>query len=367
MIKVPKRSNVKSLKSRSVKMATLLLILGCFFLQSCDMFEVEPVEIPLSSKGTTSVTTAVSTAVTTTSETTPAETTRVKEAFPTCGKVKLSNQFDWLNVRSGPSTSYPMVGKLKPDTVITLTGEESNFYIMDFLGKSAYVSKDYVVLDPSHDPYSMELYAHVKSELVKSTDEQKKEVELLDTLVDIRTVDPTIQTKIIFATDQNFTGKVLYPLDLCMIQKDTAEKLKVAQEMFQKDGYSILIYDAYRPYSVSVSLYEIVKNPTYIADPVNNPSRHNRGAAIDMSLVDSTGKEVEMPSPMHTFDQTSGRSYSGMSEEARRNMNYMTDIMVQCGFVKYEYEWWHFNDENCFDYPVTDHYYSDFLFSNSIN
>ena len=73
-----------------------------------------------------------------------------------------------------------------------------------------------------------------------STDEQKKEVELLDTLVDIRTVDPTIQTNIIFATDQNFTGKVQYPLNICIIQKDTAEKLKVAQELFQKDGYSIL-------------------------------------------------------------------------------------------------------------------------------
>jgi D-alanyl-D-alanine dipeptidase len=53
-----------------------------------------------------------------------------------------------------------------------------------------------------------------------------------------------------------------------------------------------------------------------------------------------------------------------MSQEARRNMDYMTEIMLQCGFVKYEYEWWHFNDEDCFDYPVTDHVYTEFLFNN---
>ncbi|HBN82422.1 MAG TPA: hypothetical protein DDZ89_01115 [Clostridiales bacterium] len=364
MIKILKRSRIKSLKSTIIHIFTVFLILcGFLLLNSCGAFEEEQVNNPkVTIETTTSITNFVTTA-----ETTPVETRPEKVTFPICGKVKLSNQFDWLNIRSGPGTSYPMMGKLAPDTVITLTGEQSNFYVLDFLGSQSYVSKDYIVIDRSHEPFSTELYAHVTSELVMSTDEQKKEVELLDTLVDIRTVDPTIQTNIIFATDQNFTGKVQYPLNICIIQKDTAEKLKVAQELFQKDGYSILIYDAYRPYSVSVALAEIEKNPIYIADPINNPSRHNRGASIDMSLVDSTGKEIEMPSPMHTFDQTSRRSNPGMSEEARRNMDYMTDIMIQCGFVKYEWEWWHFNDDNCYDYPVTDHYYYDFIFSNSID
>ncbi len=292
------------------------------------------------------------------------ETIPVKVTFPVCGVVKLSNQFDWLNIRSGPGTRYPMMGKLAPETVITITDEHNDFYIMDFLGFSAYVSKDYIEICFDTEPFSKELYAHAPRRMVVSFGEDKKEKEMPDNLVDLRTIDPTIKTDIIFATDRNFTGDIQYPINICMIQKDTALKLKKAQEIFQKDGYSILVYDAYRPYSVSVVLFNIIKNPIYIADPVANPSRHNRGAAVDISLIDSTGKEVEMPSAMHTLDSTANRSNKNMSPEARRNMDYMTEVMEQCGFLKYEYEWWHFNDENCYDYPVTDHYYTDFIFSN---
>jgi D-alanyl-D-alanine dipeptidase len=348
--------------------AAFLIFCCCALFVSCSLVDeitdtlLSPVEQEESTvpRETTEVTTvAVTEEVTTVPPTVPEKIT-----FPVCGKVKLSNQFDWLNIRSGPGTGYPVKGRLEHDTVITLIGESGNFYMMDFLGLECYVSKDYVIIDRSVEPYSMELYAHVKSQYVKSTNEKKEEVNLLDQLVDLRTVDPTIKTKVVFATEENFTGEVLYPLNLCMIQKGTAEKLKAAQALFQKDGYSIIVYDAYRPYSVSVKLFEIVKNPIYIADPVNNPSRHNRGSAVDISLADSTGKEVEMPSPMHTFDSTASRSNPNMSQEARRNMDYMTEIMLQCGFVKYEYEWWHFNDEDCFDYPVTDHVYTEFLFNN---
>lgn len=342
----------------------VLMILWCgIFMCSCNISVEEDanrlLETSQNHKENTTSAQITNSSDVTTKETEPKEVT-----FPVCGVVKLTNQFDWLNIRSGPGTSYPRIGKLASGTVITLTGENNSFYIMDFLGNTSFVSKDYIVIDRDDEPYSKQLYAHAPSELVMSTNEEKKEVELLDKLVDLRTIDPTIKTNIIFATDKNFTGKIQYPLNICMIQKDTAEKLKKAQELFQKDGYSIIVYDAYRPYSVSVALFEIVKNPIYIADPIGNPSRHNRGASVDISLADSTGKEVEMPSQMHAFDNTARRSNPGMSEEARRNMDYMTEIMLQCGFVKYEYEWWHFNDENCYDYPVTDHHYSDFLFSN---
>ena len=179
-------------------------------------------------------------------------------------------------------------------------------------------------------------------------------------LVDVRTIIPDIVVNMVFATPDNFTGRTLYEREVVMLQRGTAERLARAAEQFAEDGFRIKIFDAYRPASVSGILFDIIRNPTYVA-PAGR-STHNRGAAIDMTLVDANGNMLEMPSAMHTFDPTSHRTSTTMSDEARRNMDYMTNIMMQNGFTTIQSEWWHFNDVDRHSFPVLNLMYRDFTF-----
>jgi len=179
-------------------------------------------------------------------------------------------------------------------------------------------------------------------------------------LVDVRTIVPEIEYDIIFATPRNFTGFTLYSRDVPMLQAGTAEKLRQAQEIFMQDGYRIKLYDAYRPVNVSGILFSIVGDSRYVAPP--GASTHNRAAAVDITLVYADGDELEMPSKMHTFNETSHRNSGAMSAEARDNMNYLTSVMTQCGFTTINTEWWHFNDSDSSRYPTMDFTFREFTF-----
>ena len=178
---------------------------------------------------------------------------------------------------------------------------------------------------------------------------------LKDELVDIRRFAPDIHLNILFAQDNNIAHGNVYEQEICLIQRGTLEKLLEAQAIFEEDGYSIIAYDIYRPYSVTCILYDIHRDGTYVAGK-RFGSVHNKGAAIDMSLIDnSTGEIVEMPSPMHTLNSSSNRNNPHMTDTARENMNYMADVMRQCGFSTISSEWWHFNDTESDQYMRTDH------------
>ncbi|MGI6162244.1 MAG: M15 family metallopeptidase [Christensenellales bacterium] len=178
------------------------------------------------------------------------------------------------------------------------------------------------------------------------------ETTLVNNLVDVREYAPDIVYNIVFATPDNYTSKTLYSRDACLLQKGTAQKLAKAQEMFKADGYSIKIYDGYRPGSVSGELYKVVPDSKYVA-PAGS-SNHNRGAAVDITLVDSDGNELEMPSAVMELNEKAGRNQKGMSKAAKANMDYLTSIMQKCGFTTYSAEWWHYTDKNAKQFPVSD-------------
>ena len=169
-------------------------------------------------------------------------------------------------------------------------------------------------------------------------------------LVDVRQADPSICIDLVFASDRNFTGQKLYDRDICLLQQGTMKKLKQAQALFMKDGYSIKIYDAYRPYSVTKKLAAFLNDPKYVADPLKG-SIHNKGAAVDMTVVNAQGIELEMPSLMHSMDASASCINPLMTPEARRNLDYVQSIMTQCGFSVYVHEWWHFSDNERALYP----------------
>jgi len=163
--------------------------------------------------------------------------------------------------------------------------------------------------------------------------------------VDLRFVLPDANYEMLFASDQNITGHALYPA-IPMLETETAAMLKEAGEVFALDGYTIKIYDSYRPKSAQYELFNIVQDPKFIADPYVNNSFHQVGRAVDMSLIDSaTGKELQMPTPMHTFNDSASRyNRAAWTEEERQNVDYMTEVMESCGFRTIATEWWHFEN-----------------------
>lgn len=167
-------------------------------------------------------------------------------------------------------------------------------------------------------------------------------------------IDLVISMKL--STSETSIGQPFYSRNLCLLQYDILPMLRQAVNLFKKDGYTVIIYDAYRPTSVQQRWFDVVRVHKWVADPsIGMGGVHDRGTAIDMSLIDSNGKLVEMPTPMHTFTEESARNSQTMTQTARKNMDYMLNVMVQCGFTYINSEWWHFQDVNTQYYLPTDH------------
>ncbi|WP_171038205.1 D-alanyl-D-alanine dipeptidase [Aquibacillus sediminis] len=170
-------------------------------------------------------------------------------------------------------------------------------------------------------------------------------------LVNIKDVDESIIIDLRYATDNNFVNQQVYPVEVALLQKDTAQKLKEANQRVKQDGYRIKVWDGYRPFDVQQVFWDLTPDKDYLADP-SHGSHHNRGAAVDVTLVDEQGNEVEMPTGFDEFSERAWRSYQGNSEQAQKNMEYLTEVMVDSGFSTISIEWWHYNDSQAKSYPV---------------
>lgn len=170
-------------------------------------------------------------------------------------------------------------------------------------------------------------------------------------LVRIQDIDGTIVTDMRYATKNNFTGQQLYPVALALLQRGTANKLKAANERVKRDGFGIKVWDAYRPLDVQKKLWSTTPDRRYVANPAYG-SKHNRGSAVDVTLVNDTGDEVEMPTEFDHFSKQAWRSYTGNTPGAQRNMEYLGRVMAECGFIPSSTEWWHFDDSAWKSYPV---------------
>ena len=173
-------------------------------------------------------------------------------------------------------------------------------------------------------------------------------------LIDLEKFIPDIKLDIRYATTQNFTGDKIYTLAKAYARKPVAESLKRAQADFKKLGYSILIFDAYRPYKATIRFYEVYKDTTYVASPYRG-SRHNRGCAVDMSLVDlKTGKELKMPTEFDSFQKEAWPTTPISDPVARKNRELIISVMEKHGFKVNASEWWHFDFKGYQKYEVMD-------------
>lgn len=173
-------------------------------------------------------------------------------------------------------------------------------------------------------------------------------------LVDVSRRDSTILLDIRYATSNNIVGRPLYQTAVCYMHHHTADALVRVQALLRHQQLGLKIFDAYRPFAAQKALWEAVPDPRYVADPTQG-GRHTRGTAVDLTLVDVCGQELEMPSEFDEMNYKAHRDYQGASEQALHNREVLQHAMQQHGFVPFATEWWHFDLQGWESYlPIDD-------------
>ena len=173
-------------------------------------------------------------------------------------------------------------------------------------------------------------------------------------MIDIQAQNPKILADIRYKTKDNFVGVPLYPESARLfLRQEAADALFRVQQALEKQGLGLKIFDGYRPLSVQKKMWAKYPVEGYVANPAKG-SNHNRGMAVDLTLVDLRGRELPMPSGYDEFSERAHRDYRGGSEEERKNRQTLEDAMLKEGFHGISTEWWHFDYKNAKDYPVLD-------------
>ena len=194
------------------------------------------------------------------------------------------------------------------------------------------------------------IYAKVSGKKLKckvtvKTPDQKKIKD--SDYVRVKDYIPSLYVDLRYATTNNFTKKKIYNFKEAYLRYGTVKKLKKVQEELLKKGYSIKIWDAYRPYAAQKKLWQVCPNSRYVANPNKGPRNHNIGATVDITLVTKTGKIIPMPTDFDNFSAKADRNYSDISNKAAvKNARLLENIMEKYGFNGYSKEWWHYNDNN---------------------
>lgn len=170
----------------------------------------------------------------------------------------------------------------------------------------------------------------------------------MDWLIDVR-----------YAGEDNFVGRQMYPSRVSLLTQGSAQKLIKAQQLFEKQGYRLKIWDAYRPSAYQQFLYDAADDKSFVANPARG-SKHSRGAAVDVTLVDETGAELLMPTAFDAFVPQASLDSELNIGEAKANGVLLRDTMIAAGFQPISSEWWHFDDTQWENYPLTDYNLADF-------
>ena len=181
-----------------------------------------------------------------------------------------------------------------------------------------------------------------------------KHPSIEDKFVNIKTLSPEILLDMKYATADNFLGQVVYDCAECYLRKATAQALVAAQKDFVVRGYSLKLFDCYRPLSVQKKMWKILPGTHYVANPAKG-SKHNRGAAVDLTLVEiATGKEVDMGTPFDTFSPKAHHSYTDLPKEVLVHRQLLKEVLGKHNFKPIFSEWWHYEYRPEMTSPVED-------------
>lgn len=162
----------------------------------------------------------------------------------------------------------------------------------------------------------------------------------------VKVVDyiPDIVVDLKYATEDNFTGNIIYSFTDAYLRYSTVQKLALVQQELRQKGLKLKIWDGFRPVSAQYTLWESYPNPNYVANPETGHSSHSRGNTVDITLVNAQNEEVEMPTGFDDFTALADRDYSDCTDTAAANAALLQEIMGKHGFSGYEKEWWHYSD-----------------------
>lgn len=164
-------------------------------------------------------------------------------------------------------------------------------------------------------------------------------------MVELKSLIPDITYDLRYATIHNFMQRMMYPAktNYTFLRQPAACSLKKVQEELNSMGLGLKIFDAYRPYSVTVKFWELVKDERYVAHPAKG-SGHNRGTAVDLTIINMiTGKELNMGTGFDNFSDTARHNFAHLPEEILQNRLLLKDIMEKHGYRAYTDEWWHYS------------------------
>lgn len=172
-------------------------------------------------------------------------------------------------------------------------------------------------------------------------------------LVSLKSLDSSFVLDIRYATKNNFTKQVLYPVATAKLRRIAAESLAAVQKELKVKKLGLKIFDGYRPLSIQWKLWNIVPNDDYVANPAKG-SKHNRGAAVDVTIIDSLGNELEMPTPYDDFTERAWQTFEDLPEIQKQNRTLLKTVMMRHGFLPIKSEWWHFDFHGWEQFSILD-------------
>ena len=170
---------------------------------------------------------------------------------------------------------------------------------------------------------------------------------------DVAQLDASIKLDIRYATDNNFTQSKIYDCPRCLLRPEAAKALVKAHKMLQKRGMGLKMFDCYRPRPYQQRLWDKVPNPDYVTPPAKG-SMHSRGAAVDLTIVDSQGKELDMGTPYDFFGVEAHTDNMKLPAKVLANRRLLTQTLESAGFKGIRTEWWHFSWQGK-NFPLSDY------------
>ncbi|CAN5297701.1 M15 family metallopeptidase [soil metagenome] len=197
--------------------------------------------------------------------------------------------------------------------------------------------------------YSKQLHVAGPAEYLKQVEQDSNK-----RLVELSKYIPGIVLDIRYATTNNFMKRRMYPQARAFARLPVVKALKQVQAELKASGLGLKIYDAYRPYAITVQFYKTALDTNFVADP-RKGSKHNRGCALDLSIIDlKTGRELDMPTGFDSFSRKAASDYADLPKQQIANRELLKSVMQAHGFKALPTEWWHFDFATWPQYPLLD-------------
>jgi D-alanyl-D-alanine dipeptidase len=198
----------------------------------------------------------------------------------------------------------------------------------------------------------------VRPAVTEKYEDYKKQVKKdpAKKMVELKTSIPGIVYDLRYATLNNFMKRLMYAAgtNTTFLRQPAADALKKIQAELGAKGLGLKVFDAYRPYSVTVKFWELVHDERYVANPKNG-SGHNRGIAIDLTIISAkTGSELNMGTGFDNFSDTANQNFTKLSQDVLQNRILLKTTMEKYGFKPYADEWWHYSWPEAAKFEILD-------------